>query len=175
MTSSESATHAGDAPAVLAEDIGHLMGHVAHALGTREMVALHDLGLTLRSYGTLAVVAEAGRTQAEVAAVTGIDRTTMVAIVDDLEARGLLTRSPAPGDRRAHHLQTTEAGTRLAACARDLVRRIEAEALADLTAAERGQLHALLTRLAAGALAAPVDLAHLPMATRRRPSAGRLS
>ncbi len=175
MTRSEPSAPGERVPEVLAEDIGHLMGHVAHALGTREMVALHDLGLTLRSYGALAVVAEAGRTQTAVAAATGIDRTTMVAIIDDLAARGLVTRTAAAQDRRAHHLQATDEGRRLAAQARDVVRRVEADGLGDLTAEERRQLHALLTRAAEGRLAAPVDVAHLPTTTRRRPSAGRLS
>lgn len=175
MAESESTAPRGRMPEVLAEDVGHLMGRVAFALGTREMVALHELGLTLRSYGALAVVAEAARTQTEVAAATGIDRTTMVAITDDLEARGLVTRSPAPQDRRAHHLRATEDGRRLAARARDLVRQVEADGLADLTAAERGQLLTLLARVAEGRLGTPVDLARLPTTTRRRPSTGRLA
>lgn len=154
-------------------DVGYLTGRVAHALGTRELAALHPLGLSLRSYGVLAVTAEDPRTQIALAEVTTIDRTSLVAILDDLEAAGLVQRRPAPGDRRARLIVATDAGRQLATRAGAEVRRVESEALHDLDDHDRSALLTILRTLTAGRLAATVDLSHIPGPPRRRPSAGR--
>ena len=39
-----------------------------------------------------------------------VDRTTMVAIVDELEAAGFVDRQRNPEDRRAYALEATDAG-----------------------------------------------------------------
>ncbi len=162
-------------PAVLADDIGHLMASVAQALGSHELVALHRLGLSLRSYGVLALAAEARLSQQEIAHYTGIDRTTVVAIVDDLQAAGLVDREPSPVDRRARLVIPTAAGRRLAEQGVARVRDIEARFLDPLTATEQQTLRACLRRLADGPLGVPADLSHVSAAPRRRPRRGQPS
>ncbi len=155
------------------DDIGHLMAGVAWALGSRELVALAGVGLDLRSYGVLAVAVEAERTQNAISGLLSIDRTTIAAIVDDLEAAGLVVRRPAPGDRRARLVVPTDAGRARAEQATALVRATEDACLADLDPDRRRELVAALTVLARGRLAAPVDTAVAVATPRRRPRRGQ--
>lgn len=159
-------------PEVLSVDVGYLMGRVAHALGTRELAALHPLGLSLRSYGVLAVTAESPRTQIALAEVTTIDRSSLVSILDDLETAGLVQRQPVPGDRRARLIVATPAGRGLATTAAARVREVEDQALADLDDPARDALLQALRALAAGQLATTADLSHIPSPPRRRPGTG---
>jgi DNA-binding MarR family transcriptional regulator len=57
---------------------------------------------------------EAERTQNAISGLLRIDRTTIAAIVDDLEAAELVVRHPAPDDRRARLVVPTPAGRALA-------------------------------------------------------------
>ena len=77
-----------------------------------------------------------------------VDRTTMVALLDALEAKGLVARRADAGDRRRNLLEvTTDGQTTLATalCASD---EAERRLLPELDDAESAQLRALLTRLA---------------------------
>jgi DNA-binding MarR family transcriptional regulator len=157
---------------VLAEDVGHLLARVTQALGSHELLALHKLGLNLRSYGILAIAAEALYGQYELSELTGIDRTTVVAVVDELEAAGLVRRQPAPTDRRARLVVPTDDGRRLAAKATAAVRDVEARFLGVLAPSERDALLAAVRRLAEGPLGTPADLSDIPATPRRRPRRG---
>lgn len=85
--------------------------------------------------------------QARLSEHTRIDRATLVALLNELESRGLAVRAPDPADRRAHAVSITEAGGAL------LLRAAELEArddfFATLTARERATFDALLARLLA--------------------------
>lgn len=85
--------------------------------------------------------------QARLSERSGIDRATLVALLNELEGKGLAARAPDPADRRAHAVSITDAGRAL------LVRALELERTDDffaaLTADERRTLAALLTRLLA--------------------------
>ena len=85
--------------------------------------------------------------QVEMGERLGIDRNTMVLLLDDLEARGLVTRRRDPRDRRAHLVSLTDAGRDVLAQSTALARRTNDEVFAPLSAEERAQLHALLSRL----------------------------
>jgi DNA-binding MarR family transcriptional regulator len=65
-------------------------------------------------------------TQSELARMLGIERSGLVAMVDELEGKGFLRRAAVPGDRRVQALVPTDAG-----------RRAYAKALADLRANEK--------------------------------------
>jgi DNA-binding PadR family transcriptional regulator len=72
----------------------------------------------------------------------------VVALVDDLEHRGLAERRRDPNDRRAYTLYLTPSGRQLLA---DLEREAddrEAELLTALSASERSRLISLLQRVA---------------------------
>jgi len=75
-----------------------------------------------------------------------IDRTSMVALLDDLEGKGYVARQRHSRDR-AFLVQPTEAGRAAQAAALRILDEQQRRFLAPLTAAERAQLSALLTRL----------------------------
>ncbi len=52
-------------------------------------------------------------TQSAVSEALGIKRTNFVAMIDELEARKLVRRNPAPHDRRSYALMVTDKGKRL--------------------------------------------------------------
>jgi DNA-binding MarR family transcriptional regulator len=71
----------------------------------------------------------------------------MVAIVDELEQRGLVERRPDPDDRRVHALYLTGAGRKLLARGRKIAAEHEAELTRGMSAADRKALVALLQRV----------------------------
>ncbi len=77
----------------------------------------------------------------------GIDRTTMVAVVDELESAGFVERRRDPRDRRAYSLQATAAGRQVLERAAEATKGAEDEFLAPLPAAERRRLKQLLGTL----------------------------
>ena len=76
----------------------------------------------------------------------GIDPSTMVTLIDELESAGLAKRRPHPKDRRAREVSITPKGRRLLERARKLAFEAEDEVLRGLTAAERRELLKLLRR-----------------------------
>lgn len=87
--------------------------------------------------------------QQEAARRLGVDRTTMVALLDALETKGLVVRQTDTGDRRRNVLVVTDAGRDLLAQAIRASDEAERELLAGLDAAEADQLRTLLQRVAA--------------------------
>jgi DNA-binding MarR family transcriptional regulator len=108
-----------------------------------------SLGLTPRMWGALNVLEHEGEiTQHALGRCVGIDPSSMVSTIDELEARGLVERRRHPSDRRAHALHLTPRGRRTLSAGRELARSAQDDLLAPLDASEREQLHALLLRLA---------------------------
>jgi len=94
---------------------------------------LRPLGLHPRHFGLLTHIATAaGQSQQALSGALGVHRTAMVALVDDLEARGLVERRRDPRDRRAYALHLTRAAAELLADAERAVDAHEAELLASL-------------------------------------------
>jgi DNA-binding MarR family transcriptional regulator len=79
---------------------------------------------------------------------TAIDPSSMVAVIDELEARGLAERRPDPADRRARQVFLTEQGEQTLQRIRGLAAGLQREFFGTLTAEERKTLHALLRKLA---------------------------
>src|SRR5580765_2059087 len=89
----------------VAEFAGQLFFRLWRASHTRIAEALETLGLTPALFGLLNVLgAREGAIQQELGSVMGIDPSTMVALVDELEAAGLAKRRPCPTDRRAREV-----------------------------------------------------------------------
>lgn len=119
----------------------------------RSLAAAHaglaDHGLRVRSYSVLALaVAEARLSQRDIAEYLWLDPSQVVALVDDLQRRGLVTREPDENDRRAKVVVATEEGHRLHSEAARSVAVRERETLEPLDAREQEQLRRLLLRLA---------------------------
>jgi DNA-binding MarR family transcriptional regulator len=132
---------------VLADRLGYLLKHAQAAFAERSAAALAPLGVNGRELAVLTVLAgPEPPAQQEAASRLGVDRTTMVALVDALEGKGLVERRPDLADRRRNLVHLTGRG-------RDVLdegSRIHAEAertfLAALTADEVEQLKSLLRR-----------------------------
>jgi DNA-binding MarR family transcriptional regulator len=128
---------------------GFLLSRMGMVAAKRFSEHLEELGLTTRMWGALNVLdAEGQITQQALVKSTGIDPSSMVATIDELERRGLVERRAHPTDRRAHHLHMTKKGRQTLADGRKLQRVAQEELLAPLNADERKQLHELLLRLA---------------------------
>mgnify|MGYP005853713877 CR=1 FL=1 len=111
---------------------------------------LGDDGFTPRAFSALSLVVQFPNiTQTGLAKMLGIERSGLVAIVDDLERRGLVQRGAVPGDRRVQALLPTRAGIKALADAVAAVRAHEDRLFADFTAAERATLMSLLQRVRA--------------------------
>ena len=133
----------------LVRHTGFLLARIGHMAAKQFSERIAQLGLTTRMWGALNVLdAEGATTQQFLGKCTGIDPSSMVATIDDLEARGLVERRPHPSDRRAHALHLTDEGRDLLRRGRRLARGAQEDLLAPLNAEERNTLHELLVRLA---------------------------
>ena len=107
--------------------LGYLVKHAYLGLAALMAQALEPYGVHPRELGVLSVIAADGaeRSQNELASAVGMDRTTMVAVIDELESRGLVERRRSARDRRRNVVTLTDAG---GTCLRDAERaRAEAE------------------------------------------------
>ena len=86
--------------------------------------------------------------QQQAAERLGVDRTTMVGLLDGLEAKGLVARRADAGDRRRNVLELTGDGQTTLVRAVRASDKAERQLLAELDDAESAQLRTLLTRLA---------------------------
>ena len=142
----------GDAPA----ERGRLSDLLGYFLRRAEVAAMQNFGEHMRPDGVspgqlgvlLIVEANRGINQTRIGRALGIDRSTLVAIVDHLERRHLLVRRPAEGDRRSHALSLTPEGAAFLARIMPRLRKHEAEIARGLSAEERRQLIDLLGRIA---------------------------
>ncbi len=135
----------------LARHTGFLINRIAIEARKQFTARLDSLDLNLRMWGVLNVLDVEGEiTQHALGQGVGIDPSSMVATIDELEAKGLVERRRHPSDRRAHALHLTEMGRETLNRGRELARAAQNELLAPLSAAERKQLHELLLRVALG-------------------------
>ena len=99
-------------------------------------------------YAALATLEEFGpASQAELSSRTGIYRSDLVAVINELADHGLVERSPNPADRRQNVITLTEQGHRQLIKLDKLLADVANEVLAPLSRPEREQLTHLLTTL----------------------------
>ena len=150
------ATHPSAAPPVT-EFAGQLFFRLWRATHTRTAEVLGSVGLTPALFALLNVIgAREGAIQQELGSALGIDRSTMVSLIDQLESEGLGKRRPSATDRRAREIAITPKGRQRLERARGLIAQVEDEVLAGLTADERSELLALLRRALDAAPAQPL-------------------
>ena len=140
-------------PAILREGLGWPLARIAHAVTLAHNGALSPHGLSLRTFAVLATIeAGAARSQLEIAQTVGLDKTTLVATIDDLERRGLVQRTPDPDDRRARILAITADGRELFERAAATLRATDAGIFAQMAPEDRERLKAALAALLGGPL-----------------------
>ena len=99
-------------------------------------------------YAVLAALQEFGpASQAALSRRTGIYRSDLVAVINELAGRGLIERAPDPADRRRNVITMTPQGRRYLRQLDQLVATIQDDLLAPLSQPERDQLVRLLARL----------------------------
>ncbi len=153
-------------PDVLAQNLSWLLSQASHALSTEMTAALEGIGLLPRGHCVLATALTGERTQTELAHLVGLDKTTMVVTLDELERDGLAERRPSPGDRRVRVVAVTDAGRRKVAEADEVVARVQRDVLAALPEDRREALLEGLADLLGGSLATPAACAR-PVRRRR--------
>lgn len=136
----------------LADDIGFLLSRASGLVVRATNDALAEVDLRVRSYSVLALACdrEGGTSQRDLAAGLGLDPSQVVALVDDLARRGLVQRTPSPGDRRTKLVTATGQGRRVRDRAAALAGTGGQRRLGRLTADEQATLRDLLARVVDG-------------------------
>ena len=140
-----------------ARDLGPRLSARLTYLLKRALVDLEDLhaehlapvGVSGRELAVLLLLdGRDPESQQQAARRLGVDRTTMVTLLDGLEAKGLVARHADAGDRRRNVLELTEDGQTALVRAVRASDEAERQLLAELDDVESAQLRTLLTRLA---------------------------
>jgi MarR family transcriptional regulator, lower aerobic nicotinate degradation pathway regulator len=109
---------------------------------------LEPLGLRMRQYRVLRILHEDGpQRQSALGAALGIDRTTTVQVIDELEAAGFVKRARSTDDRRQYVVTITPKGRRTTEKAIVRTAKAEATMYGPLSPSERSTLQELATRL----------------------------
>lgn len=129
------------------DDLTWLAHRAADALGEAFNKVSRDAGLAdLRDWLVLALISgdRTQRTQLEIATQLGIDKSTLVPLLDRLEKDGLMVRTVSERDRRVRIPQATPAGVTMVkkvAIARDAAIN---DRLAAIPPSQRASFHAML-------------------------------
>jgi DNA-binding MarR family transcriptional regulator len=143
-------------PEALASRLGYLLKHAQLKLSEAAARALVPFGIDGRELAVLVVLAaEYPLSQVEAAGRLGVDRTTMVALVDRLEGKGLVERRRSPEDRRRNIVGLTAAGDECLRLAERARATAESHFLAPLGKADADRLVHILQILNFGQADAP--------------------
>jgi DNA-binding MarR family transcriptional regulator len=119
---------------------------------------LEGAGISRREYAVLDRLAASGPVpQHRLGQELHVHSSNLVAVLDELEGRGLIRRPRDPDDRRRYRLEISDDGEAVLKHARTAAAEIEREMLESLDAAERRQLKELLERVTAVACCSPDD------------------
>jgi DNA-binding MarR family transcriptional regulator len=125
--------------------LAQLGAHATAAFAER----IRPLELTPPQAGVLRRVGQVpGQSQRGLADALGMHPPRLVALIDELEDRGLVTRARDPDDRRNYAISLTDEGGRTLAELARVARDHEVAITAALEGDERAQLLVLLRRLA---------------------------
>jgi DNA-binding MarR family transcriptional regulator len=138
----------------LVRNTGYLISRLGFYASRQFAERLETVGLTPRMWGAMNMLDHEGDvSQQQLGRAIGMDPSSVVSTIDELEAHGWVERRRHPTDRRAYALHITEAGREVLTRARRLAAGAQNDLLAPLDDAERAQLHDLLLRLVAAAAA----------------------
>jgi DNA-binding MarR family transcriptional regulator len=139
-----------DTGATASRRLAYLFKHAERLMADLNAEVLTPLDIHARDLGVLLMIDRSGpASQQQIAERLGVDPTTLVALIDALEAKGILARRPDADDRRRNVVELTAAGRRALGRATAASDAAEADLLAPLSAAEGEQLRDLLARILA--------------------------
>jgi DNA-binding MarR family transcriptional regulator len=131
--------------------VGFLISQLGFFSSKRFTEALAPLGIGPREFLLLRfVAASAGQSQQALAERLDVPASRMVALVDDLEERGLVERRPDPDDRRVRGLHPTRKGGEVLKRAAEVAIDYEQKLCSGLDEGERDTLIDLLQKIQEG-------------------------
>ncbi|MEV5692363.1 MarR family winged helix-turn-helix transcriptional regulator [Micromonospora globbae] len=134
----------------LSRRLGYLFKHAAIRLHELHARALAPFGIDGRELGVLIVIdSHEPASQQQAARRLGVDRTTMVAVLDVLEGKGLVFRRPHEEDRRRNVIDLTDRGRETLRRAVRASDEAEGALLAALDPQDRKRLRDALQRIVA--------------------------
>lgn len=133
----------------LVGDVEFLVAKVRARGSATANEALRPLGLRVRQYAVLSLTCGSiSPTQRDLADFLELDPSQIVAVVDKLQALGLVERAQDVRDRRVNILQATPKGRKVYVSARAAIAAAREESLSNLTPDERETLTRLLLKVA---------------------------
>jgi DNA-binding MarR family transcriptional regulator len=138
-------------------DLALLPGLIGYQLRLTQLAIFKDFGTSVHDqeispgrFGVLVLIgSNPGLTQSRLAEATQLDRSTMVAVIDQLEERSLVERRAAPNYRRSNALWLTAAGKKLLAAMKRRVKAHEKHIAAALGGDDAARLIDMLERIRA--------------------------
>jgi DNA-binding MarR family transcriptional regulator len=119
-------------------DLGAMLMRLGRLLLAVEQPILQAHDISMWGYAVLTALRdEPMRAQAALARSIGADKTRIIAILDELQERGLIEREADPADRRVRLLRLTTAGRSLQRGVQTEIRAAEATLLDQLAPADR--------------------------------------
>ncbi|GAA3084999.1 MarR family transcriptional regulator [Streptomyces olivoverticillatus] len=137
----------------LREHLILLLAIASHVSKQTQEHHLAKLDLSVREQVALNAIAEGAPNQLTIARRSGLDKSTLTPVLDQLERKKLIDRRLDPDDRRARIVTITDAGRRILTRSGRTTTEIEEDLLADLTPDEQGQFRAMLQRIVEGRMA----------------------
>lgn len=130
-------------------DLGASFARLTRALIEAETPILRAHDVEMWDYAVLSALEDAAApTQSELASAVHRDKTRLIPILDRLESRGLLSRTPDPADRRNRVVALTDEGRALVSSCRAEIRAMEKAFLSTVPAAKRQAFIEVLETLA---------------------------
>ena len=154
MPSEDDMAAPDDILAHLSESNGFLIAVLGQESRRRFMAHINRWDLGWPHQSVLGALLNAGpdgvTSQRRLSAYVHIDPRNLVTILDALEGRQLVERTPNPQDRRSYGITLTQSGARLASELRTASAQLESDFFACLSEAEQESLHQLLLKLYRG-------------------------
>ncbi|WP_198153755.1 MarR family winged helix-turn-helix transcriptional regulator [Catenuloplanes japonicus] len=130
------------------DQLGVLLAGRGAIAGTRVRAALAAEGLTMRSLYTLTRLTDGPLGQQALIDALGVDPSAVVAVLNELENLGLVSRNRDPADRRRHIVSITAGGLSVLHTIEKLLDDADNDLFGALSPAERDQLNGLLLKVA---------------------------
>jgi len=130
-------------------DFAQSISVVARRWRTRLDERLKPMNMSIARWGALYWLGQAGDgvSQAHLAELAGVEPPTLVRVIDQLEAQGLVERRTSPSDRRVNMLYLTEAALPLVAEIETEAENLRQELLGDISFEEYETAVGVLTKL----------------------------
>lgn len=133
---------------VLGDLVGYHLRRASGRFGNDFTRSMKDTGVRQVTFAILSIIAANPRvSQGAVGRMLGIQRANMVALINELVDRCLVTRMVSPSDRRAFQLCVTTEGRALVERCKAVIHHHEERMLSTLSEDERAMLIALLQRV----------------------------